>query len=153
MGNEGEVLKINNGTPEWAPVGEWVDVPYDAANFTADGGTTPLWTVDESDVLCFRYSLLGKIVLIQVTIGTSSVSGSGPTELRIQMPFAMVGIPITPVCAQENGAVVNDVYVTTDPAVDSTLLFLRTFPIGSGRVFDTTANQTWMSFTFFARIQ
>jgi hypothetical protein len=82
------------------------------------------------------------------------VTGSGPTELRILIPggFSAIGSPANLIGAQENGAAVFDVFVTTQPSVDATKIFIRTYPVGSGRAFDTTANGTYIGFSLDIRI-
>ena len=67
------------------PLGHWISVPFNAANFTAAGGSSPAWTVEAGDVWDQSYTLIGKTLIYSVFIVASSVSGS-PTELRVAIP-------------------------------------------------------------------
>ena len=64
-------------------IGVWFDVPYNAADFTADVGT---WTVDAGDVLRFRYCFIGRTMVVQLTVQTSSTSSATATQLRVKIP-------------------------------------------------------------------
>lgn len=63
-------------------VGEWQDVTYNGANFTASAGT---WTVDVGDQILFRYMLIGKTMWIAYEFDTTSVSAT-PSQLRFAIP-------------------------------------------------------------------
>lgn len=63
-------------------MGYWVDVPYNPANFTSNIGT---WTVGVGDQVIFRYTLIGKTMIVGFDIRTTAVSGL-PQELRIKIP-------------------------------------------------------------------
>jgi hypothetical protein len=133
-------------------LGVWTDVTFDAANFTANGGTTPTWTLTAPDQILFRYCFVGAgLMFVQIYLATTTVASvaGAVTELRVKIPASQiaVGTPAQLVGAQENGAAVFDVYAGTDPGVDSTLIFIRTFPVGAGRAFDQTANASYFGFT------
>jgi hypothetical protein len=64
------------------PMGHWIDVPYNAANFTANTGS---WTVSSGNAFTYAYCLIGKTLILSCYIGGSSTSGS-PTELRVALP-------------------------------------------------------------------
>ena len=64
------------------PLGEWINVPYSAANFTANAGT---WNVEAGDQKTFSYTLIGKTLIIVVHIEVSTLSAS-PTSLFIKIP-------------------------------------------------------------------
>jgi hypothetical protein len=66
-----------------APMGEWTDVAFNAANYGAGGGT---WTVTAPDVGRHRYAVVGKHVTLQVTI-SGTVAGS-PTSLTLNPGIA-----------------------------------------------------------------
>lgn len=138
------------------PLGSWQDVTFAAGNFTANGGTTPTWTLTSPDQVLFRYCYIGtNLMKVQVYLATTSVASvaGNVVELRIKIPDSKSasGQCAHLVGAQENGAAVFDVYASTDPAVDATLIFVRTFPIGGGRAFNQTPNATYIAFTIDIR--
>lgn len=61
---------------------QWVDVTYDAANFTASAGN---WTVDSGDVETLAYHLDGNKMTVSFQITTTDVSAA-PVSLRITIP-------------------------------------------------------------------
>lgn len=133
-------------------LGVWTDVTFDAANFTANGGTTPTWTLTAPDQILFRYCFVGAgLMFVQIYLATTTVASvaGAVTELRVKIPESQiaVGTPAQLVGAQEAGAAVFDVYAGTDPSIDATLIFIRTFPVGAGRAFDQTANASFFGFT------
>jgi hypothetical protein len=54
-------------------IGHWTDMAYNPANFSAAAGT---WTVDAGDVGSYTYMLVGKTLILTVTITASSTSVS-----------------------------------------------------------------------------
>lgn len=64
-------------------MGEWISVPYNAANFTASAGGT--WTVDSGDQLSYNYQLTGHTMTLVVSVATSTVAGT-PTQLLVAIP-------------------------------------------------------------------
>lgn len=66
------------------PQGEWIDVPYNAANFTGNGTMT--WTVDAADVSNFRYMLIGKTLFVDGIFNTTSVTAPLNTMLKVKIP-------------------------------------------------------------------
>jgi hypothetical protein len=58
-----------------APMGEWISVPYSAANFIAASGT---WTVPSGNVFSYHYTLIGKTMTLsffcQGTLSTATAS-------------------------------------------------------------------------------
>lgn len=63
-------------------LGEWTNVAFNAANFTASAGN---WTVDAGDQITLRYTLIGKTMIVAFTIAGTDVSAA-PTQLRIAIP-------------------------------------------------------------------
>lgn len=63
-------------------IGAWVDVPYNAGNFTSDTGT---WTVAAGDHATFKYSIFGKMMWVQFHLVFTSLSGAG-VALQIAIP-------------------------------------------------------------------
>jgi len=62
-------------------MGEWVNVPFNASDFTAASGS---WTVAAGDVITFRYTLIGKTMIIALYL-KGNVSAA-TAELRIRIP-------------------------------------------------------------------
>src|SRR5262249_42789078 len=63
-------------------LGEWTAVSFASGNFTASSGN---WTLTSGDQLLFRYSLIGKTLLIHFRLDTTTVSAT-PTNLRVTLP-------------------------------------------------------------------
>jgi hypothetical protein len=63
-------------------MGEWIDVPYSAANFSAPSGT---WVVDAADVSTYQYTLIGKTIIIAFYIVNTTVTGTN-AYLRLAIP-------------------------------------------------------------------
>jgi hypothetical protein len=68
------------------PVGHWITVPYNAANFTANVGT---WTVDAGDIYVQAYTLIGKTLIYSLGLASTSVTGS-PSTLKVALPSGLV---------------------------------------------------------------
>lgn len=65
----------------------WVNIPYDSANFTGNG--TIVWTVDAGDQTDFSYKIIdGNTVILNIRIETTDLSGAG-NILRIALPAAI----------------------------------------------------------------
>lgn len=59
-----------------------IDVPYNAADFTASSGS---WTVDAGDLLAYNYYLQGRTLFVHLYCATTSVTGT-PNTLRVTLP-------------------------------------------------------------------
>jgi hypothetical protein len=70
------------------PVGEWITIPYNAADYTTNTAAT--WGVDAGDLRTLRYMLVGKTVTLMFTLITTSVGTPAPTELRMKIPTGLV---------------------------------------------------------------
>lgn len=100
-----------------AAMGYWINVAYNAANFTANGSMT--WSVESGDQLVYKYTLIGKTMILQVYIATSTVGGTVNTELRIAIPggyTAASGSVVQPASAYQSawvagGAGINPTYI------------------------------------------
>lgn len=161
IGSEDDVLTVIDGIPQWQALPSippeadypWQDITFDAADFTATGGTTPGWAVALADVERWQYQQfpgaggVGTNVRIAIYLRGTSVTGSGPTQLQIALPFNIVGRFALYISIQENGAAVNNVYVEYDEAVSTNSLALN--KIGGG-AFDTTAAGTFLAFEISA---
>lgn len=75
------------------PMGEWISVPFNAANFTASGAM--IFTVTAAQVTTFRYTLIGKTAIFAVFIAGASVTGTPDTFLRVTIPFTAASTVLT----------------------------------------------------------
>lgn len=73
------------------PLGEWTSVAFNAANYTAPGGS---WTVASGDQSVLAYSMVGKTMTLVFTINTSTVAG-GPVQLNLAIPGGFVSARTT----------------------------------------------------------
>src|SRR5580765_8751668 len=68
--------------------GQWLDVPFNAANFGANGGAT--WTIGLGAILKNRYTLLQKTVVWSLYAswfsGSNTLAGAGATALMVNLP-------------------------------------------------------------------
>jgi hypothetical protein len=68
--------------------GLWLDVPFNAANFTANGGAT--WTLGLGAILKNRYMVIGKTLTWSFYVswfsGSNTLAGAGATALIINLP-------------------------------------------------------------------
>lgn len=65
-------------------MGDWIHVPFDAGNFTANGTMT--WTVEVADQVTLAYTLVGTTMILAWHIIQSSVGGTLNNQLRIAIP-------------------------------------------------------------------
>jgi hypothetical protein len=88
--NPRESVKLYRDTAEQWYIAEkadqWIDVTYDAGNFTTDAGT---WTVDGADQVTYCYHIDGNKMTVSFEIHQTDV-GAGPTQLRIAVPAGRV---------------------------------------------------------------
>jgi len=71
------------------PLGHWIDVPFSAANFTADIGT---WTI--GTVATNAYTLIGKTLVYQLALQSCTLSAS-PTSLVMALPAGVTTPKLT----------------------------------------------------------
>lgn len=64
-------------------VGDWVHVTYAGGNFTSNAGT---FTVQSGDQLTFRYTMIGKTMIVSFVIAAADLSTATASELRILIP-------------------------------------------------------------------
>lgn len=103
---------------------QWVDVPYNAANFSSTVGT---WTVESADQHLYKYALYGDIMLIWVRLVATTTTGA-PNTLNVKIPRGL----IAPALIGPLGAVVwfsataNGMgHVATDVSVPDHLVLIR----------------------------
>ncbi len=66
------------------PMGEWIDVPYDAADFSAK--SPMIWTVQAADVINFLYMVIGKTLFVNMYVDFTSVGGTLTNKLYLKIP-------------------------------------------------------------------
>lgn len=161
IGAEDDVLTVVDGTPTWQPLPPipdepeypWRDITFAAGDFTAAGGTSPTWTVASGDVKRWQQQIfpgvagVGNNVRIALYVRATTVGGTAPTQLRVTLPFNIIGRFAQFISIQEAGAASNDVFVEYDDVVSTNTLFIQ--KIG-GAVFDTTAAGTFLAFEISA---
>ena len=76
--------------------GRWVDIPFNAANFTEGGpnGTMTV-TVASGDQKIFQYLVQGNMVTVAFDITTITLGGTGNTRIVLALPSQL--LPATPV--------------------------------------------------------
>ena len=74
----GTITERNRG----AAIGEWIDIPFNAANFSAAAGA---WTVEAADQVFYKYMLVGRTLFLSFYIGTSTITAA-TTDVRILLP-------------------------------------------------------------------
>jgi hypothetical protein len=97
-----------------AYLGEWTTVTYSSGNFTTNAGT---WTVASGDQTTYSYSLIGKTLLLNLAIETTTVSGA-PAQLRVALPAGLTAAKttITPGTGSDAGTLTRLDFVTTTGA-------------------------------------
>jgi len=83
---------------------DWIDVPFDASNFSAHGAMQ--WQVDEGGVGTYAYRLDGKTMMLSFKINHSTVKGKPERELHLRLPGSHIAA---------RGAA-NAVWIGTQPA-------------------------------------
>lgn len=84
------VWDFANGHKEYGrsfKMGDWVDVAYNGADYTAGGSMT--WTVESGDQLQRRYTRIGNTLFYVVTIGTSTLGGTASSTLFVTLPAGL----------------------------------------------------------------
>jgi hypothetical protein len=99
-GANGTLLGVTSGLPAYNPqvkldaagaifergraasIGDWIDVPFNAANFIAATGT---WTMPAGNVLAYGYSLIGRTMLFNLVVQPSTTSAA-TASLTVKIP-------------------------------------------------------------------
>lgn len=161
IGAESQVLTVVDGIPEWEdlppipaePEYPWTDITFNAADFTATGGTTPTWTVAAGNVKRWQKQQfpgvggVGNNVRIALYLRDTTVGGTAPTQLRVALPFNIIGRFAQFISIQAAGASQTDVFVEYDDSVSTNTLFINRV---GGAAFDTTASGTFLAFEISA---
>lgn len=66
-------------------VGSWIDIPFNAADFSGIGGM--IWTVTSTNT--FAYSLVGNTLFLSLFIASSTLGGILSSTLSIKLPFTL----------------------------------------------------------------
>ena len=121
------------------PLGEWIDVPYSAANFYAAAGT---WTVEAADQVTFQYMLVGKTLFLNVWLQTTSVS-TAPAWVAVANPLGIVVPPrqIRTLIQTYDGTAWGSGLASTVPG-DSRIFFYRT--LNTGTAWPTVTNNLYI---------
>ena len=131
-----------------ADVGAWVEIPFDAGNFTSSGTMT--WTVEAGDVFAHRYLRLNKLLILQFVSSNTTVGGTPSTELRVALPPGIVAVgsttPVGVVRVAESG-----VYDLGWAFTHSTWGYIRVTTADTG-VWAATTNQTHVQFIVFIAV-
>src|SRR3990170_2282672 len=77
-------------------VGQWKSVPFATSNFLASGAAAPRWILTSGDQTTYRYKELGKSMILQFSLQSTTVSGVA-FSLKLKVP---------------NGRTVRDGYVS-----------------------------------------
>jgi hypothetical protein len=72
------------------PIGHWIDVPFNAANFQGYGGET--WTVAAGHVVINCYTLLGKTLIWTLSINGASLAGTAQQYLTATIPGGFTAV-------------------------------------------------------------
>ncbi|HUS88635.1 MAG TPA: hypothetical protein VMW91_04555, partial [Desulfosporosinus sp.] len=65
-------------------LGAWTTPAYSAGDYTAGGSMT--WTVEAGDANVFKYTIIGKIMIVTFSIITTTVGGTPDQNLNIKIP-------------------------------------------------------------------
>ena len=85
------VWAFTNGLKErsrTAPIGEWTQVAFDAANFTGNNSMT--WTVASGNVLTQRYMMVGKTMTLAFCLNATTPGGTADLALQMAIPGGYV---------------------------------------------------------------
>lgn len=76
--------------PSVAGLGTWITPVFAAGDFTGNGSMT--WTVAAGDVTSYQFCLIGRRMIVNFAIVTSTVGGTPNTELRIKIPLGLSAV-------------------------------------------------------------
>ncbi len=126
-------------------LGDWVDIPYNAGDFSSSGGTGDSWDVEVGDLLVWQYRLIGNSVEYRLTIYTSSISGD-PTTLHIAIPIPIAGFFAVGTIMQEGVVATYDNFIEVDGSGHPNELRIWKFPVGASDPFANTTGGTYVGF-------
>lgn len=99
----GSLLGVSSGVPAWNTMA-WTTPAFSAGDFTASGSMT--WTVAAGDVTTFAYLLLGKTMIVNFNIATTTVAAPLSSLLKIKIPASQIAAKtvIVPIYTVDNNA-------------------------------------------------
>jgi len=107
-----------------AAMGEWTNIPFNAADFSTSGGLT--WTVAAGNLVAWRYMLMGRTCFLHCDIANTTLTGAGQ-QLIVKLPFAATVGSILPCWVQNAAGVIGVASIAgasmtffKDPAFGST---------------------------------
>ena len=101
-----------------SPLGHWVTVPFNAANFLGTSGMT--WTVTAGNVANNRYCLIGRTLIWSLYISTSTLGGTASGALELAIPGGYTCAFYNPgavLCGQSSFATVAPLLLWSSTAV------------------------------------
>lgn len=109
----------------------WVAVAFDAADYTASGGT---WTAGSADLVTYRYARIGRDLLaIQVYLQQTSTGVGVTDQLRVRLPQGLLIHPTAqdtgPLIYSDNGGATAAGVIVADGTVSQTYLQLLRLPL------------------------
>lgn len=66
--------------------GDFIDVAYNAANFSTTGGSGTTWTVDAGDQKTYMYYLSGRMLTVVAYLDSTSISSTAAVQLFVAIP-------------------------------------------------------------------
>jgi hypothetical protein len=91
---------IERGRP--VPLGEWISVPFNAANFFGSGAMT--WTVTAGAVAVFQYTLIGRTAIVAFYVGPTTIGGTSDTYLQVTLPVVATKTQVVPIIYNNAGS-------------------------------------------------
>jgi hypothetical protein len=122
-----------------------VDVPYVASDFGGTGGMT--WTVDPGDVVTFKTCVIGRLMIIWLTIATSTIGGVvAGQSLTLKIPQGRrLANSVSDFARWTNATFSIDSQIKVEGAAGANILTFRN--IGGGD-FQAGVNDTGLLMTF-----
>jgi len=131
------------------PAGEWVNAKASFANTDFTGGGSMTWDVSSTDLVTFKYMLIGTTYFIDVYVDTSTIAGTPATQLFVKIPGGFL-----PAVKKQSGAAGfdNGVGVVTYTRVD---VANNKIEIGKSDLTNWTAssNNTYVRVSMFFEVQ
>jgi len=132
-------------TPSWQSF-EWIDVPFNAGNFSASTGT---WTVTALNQTTFTYVIMGKTMILSCYIANTSVSAT-PTFLQMLIPGGYLPASQQTYIAEGIDSVLGGVPTTAIVVGGAGIIFIQQL---TGVPWNTSVGATAIYFTISIRIQ
>jgi hypothetical protein len=124
-------------------IGNWIDVPYNAANFMASTGT---WTVESADVYVYSYCVIGKTCIVSVFVNATSVSTNAALYIAIPGGYLAANYAQMPCGAIDNTTPIGTATIQVIPGANRLTLYANA--AGAGFTPSTNATQIFFVFPF-----